>query len=211
MAWLFDMLASLLDSNTATAVEMKAAALPMKYDHEYFAKVIRQSYGKFSASQWIGLEFLLSQLENDTRITDKRQHAYMLATVKHETAHTYQPIEEYGKGKGRRYGAPDLTTGQTYYGRGYVQLTWKRNYETMTRLLKIDLVNKPELALDPHNAYQIMSLGMHDGFFTGKCLDQYINNKVTDYINARRIINGTDKAAAVAKIARVFESALKEL
>jgi len=34
-----------------------------------------------------------------------------------------QPIEEYGKGKGMKYGSPDPETGQTYYGRGFVQTT----------------------------------------------------------------------------------------
>ncbi len=35
-----------------------------------------------------------------------------------------QPIEEYGRGKGRKYGAPAGPYGKIYFGRGYVQLTW---------------------------------------------------------------------------------------
>ncbi|TOE35570.1 hypothetical protein CGJ43_25525, partial [Vibrio parahaemolyticus] len=54
--------------------------------------------------------------------------AYVLATTYHETGHTMKPIEEWGKGQGRPYGEPDPETGQTYYGRGYVQLTWLANY-----------------------------------------------------------------------------------
>ena len=49
-------------------------------------------------------------------------------TTAHETGFTMQPIEEYGKGSGMEYGKPDPETGQTYYGRGYVQLTWRDNY-----------------------------------------------------------------------------------
>jgi hypothetical protein len=55
--------------------------------------------------------------------------AYVLATVYHETASTMEPIEEYGKGAGHSYGEPDPETGQVYDGRGYVQLTWKDNYQ----------------------------------------------------------------------------------
>ena len=43
-----------------------------------------------------------------------------------------QPIEEYGKGKGRPYGIKDRETGETYFGRGYVQLTWRENYARQT-------------------------------------------------------------------------------
>ncbi|MBE3951934.1 hypothetical protein HJ144_09510 [Vibrio parahaemolyticus] len=46
-----------------------------------------------------------------------------------------QPVEEYGKGVGHEYGIPDPITGQTYYGRGDVQVTWKYNYERLSRLL----------------------------------------------------------------------------
>ena len=53
---------------------------------------------------------------------DLRKLAYIFATAKHETAHRMEPIREYGRGKGKRYGKPHVRTGQTYYGRGYVQL-----------------------------------------------------------------------------------------
>ena len=40
--------------------------------------------------------------------------------------------------------------------------------------------------------------GMIQGVFTGRELAPYISAKVDDPVNARRIINGTDKAALVA-------------
>ena len=47
------------------------------------------------------------------------------------------------------------------------------------------------------------------GDFTGKCLEMYFNNKVDDPINARRIINGTDKARLIAGYHNKFLTALK--
>lgn len=123
----------------------------------------------------------------------RAQKAYVLATVEHETGNTFQPIEEYGKGEGKKYGKEDPVTGQTYYGRGLVQLTWKYNYEKYSKILGIDLVNNPALALDLDNALFILVHGAKNGTFTGKSLEQYVNKDTTDFFNARRCINGVDE------------------
>lgn len=169
-----------------------------------FYSGIRKSLfgGKLKQEQVYGIESILNEWQRRD-LCDKRRLAYMLATTYHETAGTMQPIEEYGKGKGRVYGKPDPITGHTYYGRGFVQLTWKQNYKTMGDLLGIDLVNKPDLALKPDIATQILFEGMlqaksYKGDFTGKCLEDYFNDKKDDPVNARRIINGTDKANLIA-------------
>ena len=133
-----------------------------------------------------------------------RQAAYMLATAKHETAGTFAPIEEYGKGKGLPYGKPDRKTGLVYYGRGYVQLTWAKNYQTMGTVLGLPLYTQPELALRYDVAYKIMSYGMTHGSFTGVGLSRYINDQKTDYANARKIINGTDRDKLIADYAVKF-------
>ncbi|WP_421210024.1 peptidoglycan-binding protein [Aeromonas enteropelogenes] len=145
--------------------------------------------------------------------------AYVLATIYHETAHTMRPIEEYGKGEGRPYGAPDPETGQTYYGRGYVQLTWRENYQKASvacfdPLLTqgsatTDFVMTPGRALMPFFAAQIALFGMGQGWFTGKRLSDYDTPNGYDYINARRIINGTDRAELIAGYARLFEEAAR--
>ncbi len=147
-------------------------------------------------------------------LTDLRWLAYMLATVKWETAHTMQPIAEYGKGRGYAYGRPDPVTRQTYYGRGLVQLTWKRNYECMGRLLGIDLVAKPELALDLGLATQILFEGMLRadsgvGDFTGMALEDCFNDQTEDWVKARKIINGTDRDDEIADIGQQFYAALE--
>lgn len=138
------------------------------------------------------------------------QIAYVLATVKHETANTFLPIKEYGQGKGRPYGLPDPHTKLVYYGRGYVQLTWKYNYYKMGQLLKQPLVSNPDLALRPDIALDILIEGMKRGMFTGKKLSDYINDEKVDYVGARRIINGTDKAELIASYAKQFEEDLRK-
>lgn len=124
---------------------------------------------------------------NASGLTDIRWLAYMLATAWHETAFTLQPITEYGSQaylEGLRY--------WPYVGRGYVQLTWKENYE------KYGIADTPEKALDPDFAAHIMIDGMTRGIFTGRRLYDYFNPSVDDPLNARRIINGMDCAEQIA-------------
>ncbi|MEN9501550.1 MAG: hypothetical protein RI964_835 [Pseudomonadota bacterium] len=133
--------------------------------------------------------------------------AYALATAYHETAATFESIEEHGKGRGRAYGKPE--NGKVYYGRGFVQLTWLDNYATFARRLSIDLIKQPELALQADIAVQIMVLGMTKGLFTGVGLDDFSHTDGTlDYLHARKVINGMDKAALIAGYAEQFYAAL---
>lgn len=154
------------------------------------------------------LRQLLGLVSTDDTMQDARWVAYLLATVRHETAFTFAPVEEYGRGTGHPYGVPDPVTGQKYYGRGYVQITWKENYKKFTDLLGVDLVNHPGLALDPTTSYRIASYGMIHGSFTGIGLGRYINAEGCDYFNARRIINGLDCAKDIAVYATAFEKSL---
>lgn len=175
-----------------------------------FYKKVRANFGALSNGQVLGFEAIINEFEKQ-KLSDIRWLAYMLATAWHETARTMQPIEEYGKGKTRPYGKkikhsgrPYTNTANLFYGRGFVQLTWYENYELMGRLLKLDLINKPELALVLENAVKIMFEGMLRGSssvgdFTGKCLEQYFNEKTNDALGARKIINGNDKAMLIAE------------
>ncbi|HUS84366.1 MAG TPA: glycoside hydrolase family 19 protein [Anaerolineales bacterium] len=163
--------------------------------------------GGISQKQLDGMQAVLDEWEA-RYLQDRRWLAYMLATDYHETAHRMEAIREYGKGRGRKYGVRDAKTGHVYYGRGLVQLTWARNYKTMGQLLELDLYGNPDLALQLPVAVQIMFEGMLRGSFTGKKLADYFTESKTDWINARRIINGTDKATLIAGYARKFHAAL---
>ncbi|UKA23366.1 peptidoglycan-binding protein [Photobacterium damselae subsp. damselae] len=142
--------------------------------------------------------------------------SYILATVYHETDKHMQSLREYGKGKGKKYGRPDSETGHIYYGRGDVQVTWKSNYAKLSEMifnkeggLGVDLVNNPDLLLDPFYSTQATIFGMVTGLYTGKRLRDYLWGENPDYINARRIINGTDDAAMIAGYAHEFNTAIR--
>ena len=137
-----------------------------------------------------------------------------------------QPIKEYG---GPRYffrmydpQSPDVGRaalarsmqarpgdGVVYFGRGYVQITWRVNYSRLGARLGVDLEHTPDLALQPNIAAQIMFDGMTEGIFTGRKLADYFGpSRTPDWHNARRIINGTDRAASIAGLARTYYAAL---
>lgn len=187
-----------------------------KIDRDNFFDAYRRVFGSLSQPQVDGLNALISALEADSEVTDVRQVAYMLATVKHETAHTFAPIKEKGglawfkRYEGRKdLGNTEPGDGARFAGRGYVQLTGRNNYQFFADELGVDLINNPDLAMDPIIAYRVMSLGMREGHFTGKKLGDYIDEESCDYIHARRIINALDQATRIASYATSFESILR--
>lgn len=182
----------------------------MKIDKDKFLFLYQNEYGTLNLSQHAGLALILDSLESDIDINDIRWAAYMLATVKWECGGTWKPIAEFDKGTGKKYGLPDKDTGKVYYGRGYVQLTWKENYAAMGRVFGLDFANEPDLVMRPEVAYQIMSYGMRKGSFTGVKLAMYIHDDVCDYLHGRKIINGMDKADLIAGFAVKIEAMLKE-
>lgn len=149
-----------------------------------------------------GVNFILDEWDR-RKLTDPRHLAYILATAFWETARTMQPIREMG---GQSY----LRSKRYYpwFGRGYVQLTWKANYQRyrdeVLKLFNVDIVANPDNAMKPDAAAYIMFDGMYKGAFTGKKLGDYFTATGSDWINARRIINGTDKASQIAAIAKQF-------
>lgn len=133
----------------------------------------------------------------------RNQMAYLLATTYHETAHTMKPIKEHGSDKYLR--------SKKYYpfiGRGYYQLTWEENYKKASKLLGVDCVKSPDLLLKPENAARVIISGMTEGWFTGKKLSDYITLQKSDFKNARRIINGKDRADLIAEYAKQYDKAL---
>lgn len=179
-------------------------------DRPFFFDGYRANFGSLTQSQVDGINTILTSMEADEQLIDPRWAADMLATVKRECGDTWRPIRESSRGKNMKYGRRDAETGQIYYGRGYVQLTWRDNYAEMGRIFEVDLVHNPDLTLNPSLAYRIMSYGMRHGSFTGVGLKKYINADKCDYLNARKIINGLDCAEMIAGYARAFEGMLKE-
>lgn len=190
----------------------------MFYLSPEFTKELPVDKAKFKQSN---VDNMLAEFNIDPDTKNPLYIAYMLATAYHETARTFVPLEEYGKGRTRTYGK--IASGSLvsngakgyydfkkypffYYGRGFVQLTWFCNYDKFSKILGIDLLNRPELACDVNVATKIMIYGMLNGTFTGKKLSSYIKYGLdpSEFVNARRIINGTDKAGVIAKYAVTF-------
>lgn len=147
--------------------------------------------------------------------------AYTLATEYHETAKRMQPVRE-GLDVSDAWRRRNLRY-YPWYGRGEIQITWERNYAYATKRLRelgikdskgnqVDLIADPDQTLDPVVSTAIMIHGMLEGWFTTKKLRDYIPNNPTHqhYRNARRIVNGTDRADLIAGYAVEFEKALKE-
>lgn len=179
-------------------------------DRAIFFSHVRASCfgGRLKPHQVEGLDALLDAAAQ-RNLADRRQLAYVLATAHHETAATLQPIREIGRGAGRAYGARDPQTGKIYYGRGYVQLTWRENYRRLGELAGVDLVADPDRALEPGLAATILFEGMTRGLFTGRRLEEFFAEKRCDWRGARRIVNGTDRADAIADLARAYHAALE--
>ena len=140
--------------------------------------------------------------------------AYGLATSFWETDQTMRPVREIGRGKGKAYGVAGMHGGQIAYGRGDVQLTWADNYAKADAELGLKgaLTSNSDLALDPAVSARIMVEGMLEGWFTGKRLASYLPASgpatLAEFTQARRIINGTDRAAQISAIAAVFQDGL---
>ena len=144
-------------------------------------------------------------------------------------------VKRYGSqtAVGKRLGNATPEEGATYAGVGDVQLTGHANFQKAEIALReqypeivaafetrtgkhFDLTvgdqpndaHDPENAGDPAIAYAIMSYGMRTGMFTGRKLADYINPPKKDYVNARRIINGLDRAKTIGGCALDFEKIL---
>lgn len=179
--------------------------------------------GSMRQKQVDGLTALLDYWETNLATNDDRWLAYVLATAHHEVDASMQPIKEYGSMayfkkmydiQGQR---PDVARelgniqpgdGARYHGRGFVQLTGRRNYQDWSDRLGEDLVGNPDLALDTRVATRIIFEGMRLGTFTGKKLGDYFNTQRADWKGARRIINGQDKAELIQSYALKYYAAI---
>jgi putative chitinase len=219
----------------------------MRFNHKAFFTGYREHFGGsdgVSQQEVTGLSRLLAGIEHDPHVKRIDDAAYMLATSKHETAHTFHPIHEYGgknyfikryggqTRKGKELGNDTPEEGYYYAGKGDVQLTGESNYEKAEDAIrkeypelvaafekrtgrKFDLTvgdqpgdeRDPDNAMDPAISYAIMSFGMRHGMFTGRKMSQYHGKPFSAW---RPIINGTDHADDIAKIARGFEKILTD-
>jgi len=201
----------------------------MAINRKFFFDNVRLSLfdGALKASQVQGLSAVLDKWEADSPQADDRWLAYMLGTAHHETGRTMQPVREtfassdaqaisrlnssFGAGKltwvKAPYWLPDAQ-GRSWLGRGFVQITHKANYQKLGNLIGVDLVADPTRAMDLDTALKIMFAGMREGSFTGKKLADFFGSNREDWRNARRIINGVERADLVASYARKYYASI---
>ena len=145
------------------------------YNRQIYFDAVRQAPfpGSLKGSQVDAMVAFLRSWE-ELPFEDMRWLAYMLATTFHETSSTMQPIEEYSKGKGAKYGEPHPTTGLVYFGRGWPQLTWYENYVKAQEQINsrgllsgrtVDIVNHPEEMLDYEPSGAVLFYGSIEGWF----------------------------------------------
>lgn len=145
---------------------------------------------------------VILQTIDDFGIKDPNKVAYILGTVWHESR--FSPIKEIRAKPGTQiYRLQNRYWASGYYGRGFVQITWRKNYAKFSAILGVDLVGNPDLALEPQTAAKILVQGMAQGLFTGVGLDRFFVEGVPPrWIEARKIVNGLFQAGHVATAAR---------
>lgn len=158
----------------------------------------------------------------DRNMDSKEALAYALATTERESGNTMLPRRE-GSASGfpnteegaiaavtqlyergiisRNYALPHPKTGQRYYGRGYIQLTEYDNYRIYGDAIGEDLVNNPDLALEPEIATKILA-----EFFKRKGIDKLVEDG--DFAGARYYIN---RDGAGEEVKKIYEKYLKAI
>lgn len=204
---------------------------------KFFASVRTPVFkGTISQKQVDGVNAILDEWEAEG-LTDNRWLAYILATPVIETGATFQPISENLNYSAERlvavfpkYFSPQVAAsyarnpvkianrayanrmgngneasgdGWKYRGRGLCQITGHDNYQLF------GIAAEPDKALEMTTAVKIMFTGMVKGSFTGKKLADYFHGETADWVKARQIINGLDRASDIAGYAKKFLAAVE--
>lgn len=195
-----------------------------------FFDSVKSVLGSLEQSEVNGCNAILSAMEG----SPLAHTAYAMATAFLETGRTMEPVMEanwLSKEARERYffrmydiaGARPAVAkalgnlcsgdGAKFCGMGYVQMTGRTNYQRAADKLGVDLIGHPEKAMEPEIAAKIMRQGMDHGWFTGKSFSSYLPGggraDRAAFVQARRIINGADRASDIAGFALQFQTALE--
>jgi predicted chitinase len=166
--------------------------------------------GRLTQTQVRRIDALLDGIEERKIPSD--QAAYIIATAFHETD-SFRTLNEYASGaayEGRRdLGNTQVGDGRKFKGRGYVQITGRRNYADWAKRLNVDFIKYPERVLELKHAVPIIIEGMRLGTFTSRRLSSFFTKDKRDWINARKIVNGMDRAAIIAGYAKKLHEVMQ--
>lgn len=181
-------------------------------------------FSRLSQRQVIGIEAILDQAAM-FRMSNTYL-AYILATAHHETGGALYPVIEKGskdyflkydvrtpsrrrRKRNIKMGNDKVGDGYRYRGRGFVQLTFKNNYIRAGKRIGIDLKSYPHLALGLEASAKILVEGMRYGWFTGKALRDFdLGKGKLDFVKARKVVNGDDRAILISNYAKMYYYAL---
>ncbi len=223
--------------NIAEYKRQVAASGNTRVDLPTFYREVRQYFSiyerDYEPGRYAGTDAILNAWNADPGLQHSPWLAYILATAYHETAKFMRPIREtlassdesairrlqnhYEKNGsiGPYYWHIIPETGKAYFGRGYVQLTWDYNYKEADAQLGRESREEsfywnPDLTMEPDESIQITYDGMVDGWYTTWCMLSYMPpDRQPDFIEARRVINGKDKAGLIAGYAEDFLKAIE--
>lgn len=192
-----------------------------------FFSTVRTFTGALTTSQVAGFNHLISEMV--ARPWPLAYAANGFGTVWHETAGTMLPVKEYGGAAyfrdrydiegdnpslARELGNMTPGDGARFCGRGYVQVTGRKNYQKVKDVFGVDCISNPDLLLDPSLSARVMIYFMENGLFTGKGCHDYLPSSgpasENELVEARRIINGTDCCTAIALQSLKFQTALTQ-
>ena len=206
------------DEDTDTFTGVKEIVAQNSFIQQYKDKLISIVPADRVENAKIAIPLLLECCQ-EYNVTSKFHIAYIIATVSHESA--FRPIKEKRANPTKQpslYQIQNRYWDTGFYGRGYIQITWRENYARLSQALGYDnlFVENPDIVLEPKISAKITVLGMRDGLFTGKKLSDFnlaVNDKKEvisyDFYNARRIVNGLDKADLIKSYAEHYLQAFR--
>lgn len=165
------------------------------FNNDFLASIRKNFQSLNDEKELGGIKAIVEGFEAWSNKSDKRWLAYMLATAFHETNATMQPVKEaYWLSETWR---KNHLSYYPYYGRGYVQLTHRENYQKAGDAIGVNLVDQLDRALEPDIAANVMFIGMDKGWFRGDnqgrhTLSRYFSATANDPVGARNIINGKE-------------------
>lgn len=204
-----------------------------------FARVRPIFGGSLTQTQVDGCNAIVDAWNTYVAVDNRQALGYCLGTAKWESASTMAGVKETGNAKQplptdamvisrltRAWKAGKLPWvekdywSKGWFGRGLVQLTHEDNYSGIARqsvltVFNVDILAAPDKALRLDIAAFILVRGMWEGWFTGKAIRDFIDDKdesdeldKAEMILGRKVVNGKDRANEIATLGLAFEAAL---